>query len=169
MRKILFLSFIIIMFLITGCARFNPGEYVIPEDGGFLAVINSLYTPEDISNYMLANFTYEVHDFTAQTPYELYLSKKGDCDEFSNFGVWVANFHGYETWQIQIFDNSFYSHYVAVYDEDIWLSITDNQYYFFGFDDFMDIVEYVCYIRNKVWTKYIVYDYWNNEIKIEYN
>ena len=168
MKKIIVLSFLII-FLITGCARFNPGEYVIPEDGGFLAVINSLYTPEDISNYMLANFTYEAHDFTAQTPYELYLSKKGDCDEFSNFGVTVANFHGYETWQIQIFDNSFYSHYVAVYDEDIWLSITDNQYYFSGFDDFMEIVEYVYYIRNKVWTKYIVYDYWNNKIEIGYN
>ena len=122
-------------------------------------MINSLYTPEDISNYMLANFTYEAHGFTVQTPYELYLSKKGDCDEFSGFGVWAANFHGYETWQIQIFDNSFYSHYVAVYDEDIWLSIIDNQYYFSGFDSFMEIVEYVYYIRNKVWTKYIVYDY----------
>ena len=168
MKKIIVLSFLII-FLITGCARFNPGEYVIPEDGGFLAVINSLYTPEDISNYMLANFTYEAHGFTVQTPYELYLSKKGDCDEFSNFGVWVANFHGYETWQIQIFDNSFYSHYVAVYNESIWLSITDNQYYFSGFDDFKDIVEYVYYIRDKVWTKYIVYDYWNNKIEIGYN
>jgi len=42
-------------------------------------------------------------------------------------------------------------------------------YYYFGYDDFMDIVKDVCYRKNKIWIKYIVYDYWNNEIEIEYN
>ena len=128
-KKILLI--ILLMLLTTGCARFVPGDYIIPDDGGFVAVVDSLYTPEEIGNYMLTNFIYEAHDFTIQTPYELYISKKGDCDEFSNFGMVVANLHGYETWQIEIFDNSFYSHYVAVYNEDIWYSITDNQYYYF--------------------------------------
>ena len=147
------------MFLTVGCVRFAPGDYVVPDNEEFIAVIASLNTPEDISNYMLENFTYEIHDFTAQTPYQLYLSKKGDCDEFAAFGVFTANYHGYETWQIQIFDNTMFSHYVAVYNEDIWLSITDNQEYYFGFSNFEEAVDYVCYIRNKMWTKYVVYDY----------
>jgi len=168
MKKIILL-FIIIIFLTVGCVRFNPDDYIIPDDGGFIAVINSLYTPYDIGNYMEENFTYEIHDFTAQTPYELYLSKKGDCDEFSAFGVFVANHHGYETYQIEIFDNTFYQHYIAVYNEDIWLSITDNRYYYFGFSDFEEAVDYVCFIRNKIWTKYIVYDYWNNIVETIYN
>ena len=158
MKKII-LSIIILIFLNVGCARFNPGDYVIPDDQVFIAVISTLYTPENIGNYMLENFTYEIHDFTAQTPYELYLSKKGDCDEFAAFGVFAANYHNIETWQMEIFDNTIFSHYVAVYNEDIWLSITDNQNYFFGFDDFKEIAEYVCQIRNKDWKSYTVYDY----------
>ena len=158
MKKVI-LSIIILIFLTVGCARFNPGDYVIPDDQVFIAVISTLYTPENIGNYMLENFTYEIHDFTAQTPYELYLSKKGDCDEFSNFGVFAANYHNIETWQMEIFDNTIFSHYVAVYNEDIWLSITDNQAYYFGFSNFEEAVDYVCYIRNKMWTKYVVYDY----------
>lgn len=155
--------------MIVGCARFIPGDYVVPDDGGFITIIASLYNPEEISQYMLANFTYEAHDFIVQTPYELYISKKGDCDDFSAFGVFIANYHDYETWQIEIFDNTFYQHYVAVYNENVWLSITDNQYYYFGFSGFEEAVDYVCYIRNKIWTKYIVYDYWNNIIETGYN
>ena len=168
MKKIILL-FVILVFLTTGCVRFNPDDYVIPDDGGFITVINSLYTPEEISNYMLENFTYEIHDFTVQTPYELYLSKKGDCDEFSAFGVFVANYQGYITYQIEIFDNTFYQHFIAVYDENVWLSITDNQYYYFGFSDFEEAVDYVCFIRNKIWTKYIVYDYEMNIVETIYN
>jgi len=168
MKKLFIISFIIIMLLIVGCARFIPGDYVVPNDNGFIAVIDSLYTPYDIGNYMEENFTYEAHDFIIQTPYELYLSKKGDCDDFSAFGIWVSNYHGYETWQIEVFDNTFYQHYIAVYNEDIWLSITDNQYYYFGFDDFEEAVDYVCFIRNKIWTKYIVYDYWNDIVEEVY-
>ena len=164
MKKLLILLMIFTL-LLSGCARFNPGDYVVPDDGGFIAVIDSLYTPYDISDYMLENFTYEAHDFIVQTPYELYLYKKGDCDDFSAFGIFIANYHGYETYQIEVFDNTFYQHYIAVYNEDIWLSITDNQNYYFGFSNFEEAVDYVCYIRNKIWTKYIVYDYAMNIVE----
>ena len=137
----------------------------MPGDIGFLTLVQELDTPEKIGDYMLDNFIYEIHDFTAQSPYELFLSKKGDCDEFSAFGVFIADYHGYETYQIEIFDNTLFQHYVAVYDEGIWYSITDNQNYYFGFDDFREIVDYVCDIRDKIWTKYIVYGYWNDIIE----
>ena len=168
MRKIILL--LIVLIFLTGCSGiYNLINFVLPDDVEFIACIKELDTPEKISNYILENFTYEVHDFYAPDPYILWKTKKGDCNDMSTFGVFVADYHGYETWQIKIFDNSLYKHYVAVYDEDIWLSITDNQYYFFGFDNFEEIVNYVCYIRDRKWTKYIVYDYWNNEVEIGYN
>lgn len=160
MKKIILISMILIF--LTGCG-------VMPDNDEFIACISKLHTPQDIGNYMLENFTYKIHDFYTLSPYELWETKEGDCDDFSAFGVFVADSHGYETWQIQIFDNSFYSHLVAVYNEDIWYSITDGRYYHFGFDDFREIVDYVCGIRNKVWTKYIVYDYWNNKVETGYN
>ncbi|MBA7540662.1 hypothetical protein ES705_32961 [subsurface metagenome] len=160
MKKVI-LSIIILTFLV-GCG-------VTPDNGEFIACIKELDTPQKIGSYMLENFEYEIHDFYTLEPYELWQTKKGDCDDFSAFGVFVADYHSYETWQIKIYDNTFYTHYVAIYDEDIWYSITDNRNYHFGFDSFREIVDYVCEIRDKVWTKYIVYDYWNDEIEVEYN
>ena len=105
----------------------------------------------------------------AITKCELFFSEKGDCDEFAKFGIFVADYHGYETFVIHIFDNSFYSHMVAVYNEGIWYSITNGRYYSFGFDNFRDIVNYVCDISFRALTKYIVYDYWNNIVEERYN
>ena len=165
MKKVLPLTgLILIIFLLAGCGIFNLNGWLLPNDIGFMQVVENLRTPQEISDYMIENFTYEIHDFTAQTPYELYISKKGDCDEFSDFGVFFADYHGYETYQIEIFDNTLFQHYVAVYDEGIWYSITDNQNHYFGFDNFREIVDYVCNIRGKVWVKYIVQDYWDNII-----
>jgi len=160
MKKIVLLA--VILIFLTGCG-------VIPDNSEFIACISELDTPEKIGDYMLENFTYEIHDFYTLSPYELWETKKGDCDDFSAFGVFVADYHGYETWQIKIYDNTWYKHYVAVYNEDIWYSITDNSYYYFGFDDFREIVDYVCDIRDKNWTKYIVYDYWDDIVEETYN
>lgn len=160
---------ILLLIFLVGCGIYDLNFFTVPDDLEFLAVVEKLDTPEKISDYMVNNFEYEVYDFTAQSPYELFLSQRGDCDEFAKFGVFIADYHGYETFTIRIFDGSFYNHLVTVYNEDIWYSITDNQYYYFGFDTFREIVEDVCYRRLKVWTKYIVYDYWDNEIEIKYN
>jgi len=155
------------LILMAGFCLLNG--WILPDDGEFLACIEKLSTPQKIGNYMLENFTYQAYDFTALSPYELFLYKKGDCDIFAKFGVFIADYHGYETFTIHIFDNSLYSHMVAVYNEDIYYSITNDRYYNFGFDDFREIVEYVCYISNRDWRKYKVYNYWNNIIETGYN
>jgi len=157
MKKVILL--ILILILLTGCGIFNLNGWILPDDGEFLACIEKLDTPQKIGNYMLENFTYKAHNFYAPSPYKLWLTKNGDCNDFSTFGVFIADYHGYETFTIHIFDNSLYSHMVAVYNEDIWYSITNGRYYYFGFDDFREIVEYVCYIANRKWKKYIVYDF----------
>jgi len=157
-KKLLLIVSVLSILFLTSCGT-------TPDNGEFIACISELDTPEKIGSYMLENFTYEIHDLFTLSPYELWKTKKGDCDDFSAFGVFVADYHGYKTWQIKIYDNTPYQHYVAVYDEDIWYSITDNRYYYFGFDTFREIVDYVCDMRNKIWTKYIVLDYWNDVVE----
>lgn len=157
MKKLIII--LIIALLTSGCGIFNLDGWITPDDEEFIKLVEELDTPEKIGNYMEENFTYEIHDFYAPDPYIMWKIKKGDCNDMSTFGVFVVDYHNYETYQIEIFDNTLFQHYVAVYDEDIWYSITDCQDYYFGFDSFEEIVEYVCYIRNKIWTKYIVYDY----------
>ena len=169
MKKTFFIIGILSVLFLSGCGVFDLNGWITPDNDDFIACIEELDTPQKIGDYMIKNFEYKAHDFTAQSPYELFLSKKGDCDEFAKFGVFIADYHDYATFTIQIFDGGFYSHYVAVYDEDIWYSITDGRYYSFGYDSFEEIVDYVCDIRNKVWTKFFVYDYWNDIIKIGYN
>jgi len=160
---------LILVFLLSGCGIYNLNNFVLPDDTEFLALVQELDTPEKIGDYMIKNFTYKIHDFYIPDPYTLWQIKKGDCNDFSTFGVFIADYHGYETYQIEIFDNTLYQHYVAIYNEDIWYSITDCQNYFFGFYNFREIVEYVCNVRNKTWSEYIVYDYWNNVIEQEIN
>lgn len=175
MKKIILLI-IVLIFLTAGCGSYDLNNFVLPDDGEFIKVIKSLNTPEKISDYMLNNFIYEAHNFYIPDPYTLWKIKKGDCNDFATFGVFVANYHGYETWQIKIyFKCTIDNHRIAVYKEDGGLSFTDNQYYnrylpdFFRFNNFRDIVQHNSGITLKVWTKYIVYDYWNNEVETGYN
>jgi len=92
MKKIILL--ILILILLTGCGIFNLNGWICPDDGEFLAVIEELDTPQKIGDYMLENFTYEAHNFYAPDPYTLWKTKKGDCNDFSTFGVFIAgNFY----------------------------------------------------------------------------
>jgi len=167
MKKFILIS--IILIFLTGCGIFDLDSWIYPDYGEFLTFIKQLDTPKKIGDYMLENFTYELHIPNLLTPYELYITKKGDCDDFSNFGIFIANYHNYETYSVKIFNETPIRHYVAVYVENNHYSITDNQYYYFGFDNFKEIVKFDSILRNQNWLKYIVYDYWNNEVEIEYN
>lgn len=158
------------MLFLAGCGNYNLNYFTIPDDLEFIETITDLDIPQKISSYMIKNFTYEAHRFYAPDPYILWKIGKGDCNDFATFGVFIANYHGYETYQIEIFyKGTLKKHYIAIYNEGIWLSTTDNQYYYFGFDNFEESVDYVCYIRFKTWTKYIVYDYNMNIIERGYN
>ena len=171
MKKVILVISIFLILLLTGCGIFDLDGWVWPDDPEFMAVVEELDTPEKIGNYMLENFTCEVHDLWALDPYELWKIKKGDCNDFSTFGVFIADYHGYETWQIRIYyDNTIFKHSIAVYDEDIWYGITDNRNYFFGFDSFREIVDWDSDNFTFLdWRKYIVYDYWDDIVETEYN
>jgi len=175
MKKVILLIIVgLILTLLTGCSGvFDLGGFVVPEihKTEFMACIEQLYTPQKIANYMQENFTYEKHAFYAPSPYTLWLTKNGDCNDFSTFGVYAANYHGYETYQVRIFYKNFSGkHCLAIYKENGLYNFSDNQYYFpVNYDNIYDIVKldsqwmYYCY--GYIWSKYEIYDYNNNLIE----
>lgn len=170
MKKII-LSIIILIFLVAGCEIFNLNDFITPDDVEFLACIQELNTPQKISDYMIENFTYKVHTLWNPDPYTLWKIQEGDCNDFVTFGIFVADYHGYETYMIKIFrPNSFIKHTIAVYVEDICYSITDVQNYYYGFDTFREIVDWDSDNFTFLdWRKYIVYDFWNDIVEEAYN
>ena len=173
-KAFLIISILLIIFL-TGCGGiFNLNGWICPDDLEFMAIIERLKTPQEISNYMRENFIYEAHAIYAPDPYTLWKIKKGDCNDFATFGVFVAHWHDYETYLVKIlYDNTLEKHWIAVYTEDDGLSFTDNQYYFnnygYFFDTFREIVEFDCkYFPDKELKKYVVKDYENNIVEEGY-
>lgn len=158
MKKILMATLLIVTLLTIGCGILNLSGFITPDDPEFLAVVQSLGTPQKIANYMGDNFKYKAQINTLN-PYMLWKIKKGDCNDFATFGLFVANFHGYKTYQILIsYGKS--SHMVAVYIEDR-MSYTDNWIYNYGHDTFREIVESSMQYRTEglVWLRYTAYDY----------
>jgi len=135
---------LLILILLSGCGIYNLNNFVLPDDIEFLAVVESLNTPYKISEYMVENFTYKLSPFIAKTPYELWKIGEGDCNDFSTWGVFIADYHGYETWQVEIhLKNTLMTHFIAVYNEGSY-SFTDNQYYYSGYNTFEEIVIESC-------------------------
>lgn len=159
MKKLLIIFLISLIFL-SGCGLYNLSNFTLPDDLEFLSLIEKLDTPKKICDYMKKNFTYEPHAFYAPDPYTLWKTGKGDCNDFATFGIFVANYHEYETYVIKIkFKNDInFSHCIAIYSEKK-LSYSDNDYYEYGFDNFQEIVERVCFYRNKNYVEYCIYNY----------
>ena len=129
-------------FLLSGCSICNLSSFTLPDDAGFLAVIQELDTPEKICSYIKENFTYEPHVFSAPDPYVLWKMKKGDCNDTATFAQFVANYHGYETYQMRIyFKDTFISHIMAIFKEDgkyTYLNI--KAYYSINVNTFEEVV-----------------------------
>jgi len=170
MKKLLVL-FIILTIFLSGCGIYHLSNFTLPDDTEFLALIQELDTPEKIGNYMKDNFIYELHLLNILTPYQLYIIKKGDCDDFANFSMFISNYHGYETFLIKIhYKNCAINHYLAIYKENGLYNFSDNQYYFpINYDNFFNIVKLngqgMYYFFGYIWSSYIVYDYYNNIIE----
>ena len=164
--KRLLVQLMLIIFLLSGCGVYNLNNFILPDDAEFLALVQELDIPEKICQYMLDNFNYGIYPHTSFTPYQLYKMEKGDCNDFATFGMFIANYHGYETYQIIIsFSNDKYKHSLAVYKENKY-SFSDYEIYCSArYNTFLEIVEYDCYLRDEIWSSYIVYDYDMNIIE----
>ena len=173
MKKAILIIFILSIIFLTSCSGiFNLNGWICPDDLEFIVLIEELDTPQKISTYMIDNFIYEKHDFWTPNPYFLWKRGKGDCNDFATFGIFVANYHGYETYSIIIsYNNTSTKHMIAVYVEDDGMSFSDNKinscflskHYF---DSFKEIVYYDWrYHLANVFSGYVVYDYWDNVVK----
>ena len=172
MKKVLLIISILSIIFLAGCGVFDLDGWVWPEDDlEFMTLIEELDTPQKISDYMMENFEYELHNLWTPTPYFLWKRGKGDCNDFATFGIFIAHYHGYETYQIIIsYSDTSIKHMIAVYVEEE-LSFTDNGLYHYGFDSFREIVEFDCkyYFWSKELKKYIVKDYENNIVEVRDN
>ena len=124
MKKIIL--FLILIILLSGCS-----DIVLPNDIEFINTIKTLDTPENICNFMQDNFTFKDNFYNAPDPYNLWLIKEGDCDDMSTFATFVANYHGYTTYQIHLyFEGACICHSLAVYLENGKYTYSSNQYYY---------------------------------------
>lgn len=165
--------FLSLCFAGCGTSIFNLSNFIIPNDEEFLKTINELDTPQKICDYMTENFQFEPTLWECYSPYQIWLlntqNKVGDCNDYACFAVFVANWHGYETYQIRVFFKYIkYSHFLAVYVEDGKYNYSSSwKYRPIGVDSFKEVVDDY-YYGNEI-SKYIVYDYWNNIIEKGYN
>lgn len=161
----IFILFLTLTILLSGCSILNLADFVLPDDINFINTIKELDTPEKICSYMKENFTYKKNLFYNPDPYTLWQTKKGDCNDFSTFATFVANYHGYETYQIKIYyQNSVFNHFLAIYKENgLYNFSTNRSYYPVNYDNFSDIVKFnseqVYNAYGYLWSSYIVYDY----------
>jgi hypothetical protein len=148
---------ILLTMLLTGCGIVSS---VLPNETDFKQVIEELSTPRLICLYMQDNFEYQLQFYGVKTPLELYLSKVGDCNDFSNFGVYIADHHNYDTYQIRIvFNDSDIAHWLGVYKEANGLTYSSNKLYsYLSFNSFKDIVKNYCNKKERVYVGYKVYD-----------
>jgi len=145
MKKLIILLMCIFL---CGCSIINTDNIE------FLNTIQSLTTPELICNYMKNNFEYGPPQINANIDYySIYIyppdpclfwkTEIGYCLDFAYFGIFTANYHGYETYLFKIFfKNTFDIHYLAVYKENGYYNYSSNQdYYSINTLNFYKIVE----------------------------
>ena len=154
--------------MFAGCVVYNINHFVIPDDQEFLETIEKLENPGIICNYMANNFVYEKH-FNSLSPYQLWKTKKGDCNDFSNFATFVADYHGYETYQIWTFFKEGDSHMLGVFVVNGKYDYSSNWlFYHTQFDTFIKIVDHNMNYYSSLYElkSYKVYDYGMNLVEV---
>lgn len=154
-KLILIVSLIICLIACTGCKLFDLNDWVAPNDTEFTQLVSELDTPYKIAKEM-QNFTWNISIHT-YSPYQMWLANleewndTGDCDDYATFGMYIANFHGYETYRITMWLKTQYwynlplilPHVITVYVEEDKYTYTSNQYYFpLYVDTFQEIVDH---------------------------
>ena len=166
MKKLIII--LIIALFTSGCGMCNLDNFITPDDTEFLALVEELYYPEKITEYMRDNFEFEAHYFKTLSPYELYIYKKGDCNDSSNFVAFILNYHKYEVYQVYIcFKGTFLSHVITVIkDEGKYNYSSSFDYFNVQVKTIKECVEdYIDYYSMNL-KSFTIYDYNMNIIEI---
>jgi len=122
-------------------------------DKEFITCISGLDTPKKIGAYMLENFVKISYGkeggSKANNLRKFWKTKKGNCVNFSEFGAFVADYHGYTAYRMGMsYEGLSEKHVIAIYEEDGRMSFTDNQDYFDNngnwFNSFEEIRDFLC-------------------------
>lgn len=117
------------------------------KDKEFIAYISRLNTPKKIGTYTQEDFVYskkcEIKDYSL---YKFWKSRRGTCVDFSYFGAFVATYHGYEAYQMEIaYEGISEKYLMTVYAEDGGMSFItgseDSQDYFDNHGKFFNSFE----------------------------
>lgn len=114
----------------TDSKFFDFNGWLSPCDKEFIDCISKLDIPRKIGEYM-KNFICDDRFSESNDPYIIWKTKKANCRGFSNFGAFVANYHGYKTYQMVIlYERSSESFGISVYEEGGGMSFIAEQNYF---------------------------------------
>jgi len=158
-KKIFLVIGISALIFLTGCGwLFGLKNWTVPGVLEFAELAESLNTPQKISAYMCQNFTYEEHKELV-SPYTLWKTKKGDCNDFATFGMFMAHYNGIKAYIIIIAYGKGYEHALAAYVEIEGMSFTDNTAYCNNWDSYFNSFKEIVDWSSDKWTKYKVYDW----------
>lgn len=186
MKRILVFSMLLFLSLLffVGCDGIfnNLLVFTIPDDGGmdqydsqFVSLIKSLNTPEKLASWLENNIEYE-EDYIKSTPYEFYLRRKGDCDDYTHFNCYVLHYHGYEVNHLALFwegGQILVDHVVTVFknknNQPYKYSILNNKSLIsdgkiggkqFNYNYISEVAESIAYLHDEELKEYKVYS-WN--------
>jgi hypothetical protein len=118
---------------------------------------------------MRDNFTYKSPILFGKSPYSMWVNTYGDCRDFSCFGRYVAQQHGYTAYEmymrIYIPGEGQGSHVMGIYREGSSYSYSDvSRYGGSGFGSFQAIINDFCEGAGVTYSSYAVYDNCKNVI-----
>jgi len=169
----IFILFLTLTILLTGCGVLNLGDFVLPDDYDieFIKTVKTLNTPEKICAYMDDNFTYFCDPYKAiLSPYQSWLIEEVDCDDMVTFATSIANYHNYITYQINIyFKGTWIYHALAVYLENDKYTYSSNTNYCPIYASYFNdiVLDYFKYNEREL-NYYEIYDYDINLIEKVY-
>ena len=160
---------ICLIFILVGCSG-----VLTPTTASFQETINSLDTPEKLSDWILKNIEPESHyEIWVETgvqyiasPEEIFESKLGDCADFAVFACAVLEYHGYETeiLGISVASDPSRGHAVCVYHSSSLLYIISVGRIEGPYQTYQDIA----FALNKDWSEYRIYDSWSTFQELGY-
>ena len=169
MAMVLVLMLTIVAFAWT---PFNLNTWILPNDFGFWTCLRDLKTPQEICQYMTDNFNYHVNKIN-YSPYEQWLYKNGDCNDYVAFAMFAAHLKRYKTWQIYIaFTDDSAGHALCVYYEDGYTYSSCQKYYPIHADSFISVIHHYLIQKGESLNYlhyYRVYDFENNVIEANVN
>ncbi len=117
--KIGLIVFLILALTISAFALYGVFDLTGYNSATVNSVMASYNTPTKIVGYMASNFSYVASPTVAYSPYQVYVQKWGDCNDFATYGIYcaykVAGYPKGALKQIHIMHTDGTRHMLAVY------------------------------------------------------